>query len=311
MRTLDPAEAVARARTGDRLALSRLITAVEERTAAAEEVGRLVPPGPAHVVGITGSPGVGKSTTTAALIEEWRARGATVAVVAVDPSSPFTGGALLGDRVRMEVHGTDPGVFIRSMAARGQLGGLAAATPAAVRLLSGLGFDIVVVETVGVGQSEVDIVRYADTVLILQAPGMGDRIQATKAGLLEIADVFAVNKSDRPGAALTKRELLAMVAAKPIPADGWRPPVLPVVATTGEGIAELADALADHARWGRASGAAAARRTDRALAEIRALAAEQLQQRIDEDELAALAQQVAAGHLAAPAAARRLLAGPL
>ena len=154
-------------------------------------------------MGITGSPGVGKSTTTAALIELWRSQGRTVAVIAVDPSSPFTGGALLGDRVRMAAHSTDDGVYIRSMAARGQLGGLSAATPAAVQLLSACGFDVVVVETVGVGQSEIDVVRYADTVVILQAPGMGDRIQAVKAGLLEIGDVFAVNKSDRPGASVT------------------------------------------------------------------------------------------------------------
>ena len=309
MRTLDPTEAVERARAGDRLALSRLISAVEERSAVAEEIGRLVPPGRAHVIGITGAPGVGKSTTTAALIEEWRSRGRTVAVVAVDPSSPFTGGALLGDRVRMEVHSTDPGVYIRSMAARGQLGGLAAATPAAVGLLSGLGFDIVVVETVGVGQSEVDIVRYADTVLILQAPGMGDRIQATKAGLLEIGDVFAVNKSDRPGANLTKRELGAMIAAKPLTAGQWRPPVVPVVATQGEGVADLVDLLDAHQDWAANSGSARIRRTERAAAEITALVLEVVQRGIRdrEAELSALAARVAEGSLGASEAARLLL----
>lgn len=293
------------------MALSRLVSAIEERSEAAAEVRRLVPPGPAHVVGITGAPGVGKSTTTAALIAEWRARGRTVAVVAVDPSSPFTGGALLGDRVRMDAHSTDPGVYIRSMAARGQLGGLAAATPAAVGVLSGLGFDVVVVETVGVGQSEVDIVRYADTVLILQAPGMGDRIQATKAGLLEIGDVFAVNKADRPGANLTKRELAAMIAAKPLTADQWRPPVLPIVATTGEGIAELVDLLKAHRAWAESSGNARRRRIDRAAAEIAALVQENVQRRLADRsrELAVLAEQVVDGAVAPPEAAQTLLTG--
>lgn len=310
MRTLDPTEAVERARAGDRVALGRLISAVEERSDAAEEIRRLAPAGPAHVIGITGAPGVGKSTTTAALIDEWRSRGRTVAVVAVDPSSPFTGGALLGDRVRMEVHSTDPGVYIRSMAARGQLGGLAAATPAAVGLLSGLGFDTVVVETVGVGQSEVDIVRYADTVLILQAPGMGDRIQATKAGLLEIGDVFAVNKSDRPGANLTKRELASMIAAKPLTTDQWRPPVLPVVATTGEGIVELVDRLDAHRDWAERSGSALTRRTERAAAEITALVLEGVQRGIRdrEAELAVLAGRVVDGSLGAAEAARIMTA---
>lgn len=293
------------------MALSRLVSAIEERSEAAEEVRRLVPPGAAHVVGITGAPGVGKSTTTAALIAEWRARGRTVAVVAVDPSSPFTGGALLGDRVRMDAHSTDPGVYIRSMAARGQLGGLAAATPAAVGVLSGLGFDVVVVETVGVGQSEVDIVRYADTVLILQAPGMGDRIQATKAGLLEIGDVFAVNKADRPGANLTKRELAAMIAAKPLTADQWRPPVLPIVATTGEGITELVDLLEAHRAWAESSGDARRRRIDRAAAEIAALVQENVQRQLAarSRDLADLAEQVVDGAIAPPEAAQTLLTG--
>lgn len=310
MRTLDPPEAVARARAGDRRALGRLISAVEERSAAARDIAGLVPAGDAHVIGITGAPGVGKSTGTAALIDEWRSRGLTVAVVAVDPSSPFTGGALLGDRVRMQAHSTDPGVFIRSMAARGQLGGLSAATPAAVRLLSGCGFDIVIIETVGVGQSEVDIVRYADTVVILQAPGMGDRIQATKAGLMEIGDVFAVNKSDRPGANLTKRELVAMVAAKPLAAGQWRPPVLPIVATTGEGIPALVDTVEAHRVHGLASGEALRRRKARVVGEIVGLAVERLQRSVaDEQHLVdSLAGEVVAGRTDSYQAAERLLA---
>lgn len=308
MRRLDPPAAVARARAGDRVALGRLISAVEERSSAAAPIDAVLPPGHAHVVGITGAPGVGKSTTTAALIEQWRARGLTVAVLAVDPSSPFTGGALLGDRVRMGAHSTDPGVFIRSMAARGQLGGLSAATPAAVRVLAGCDFDIVVIETVGVGQSEVDIVRYADTVVILQAPGMGDRIQATKAGLLEIGDVLAVNKSDRPGANATARELRAMVSAKPLAAGAWRPPVIPVTATTGAGIDTLVDAIEDHRATSEASGAAAVRRRARTSAEIRSLALGRVDRQLgDSNELAALTDAVLAGSLDPQTAADKLL----
>lgn len=290
--------------------MGRLISAVEERTEAAAEIGRLLPGGRAHVVGITGAPGVGKSTTTAVLVEAWRASGLTVAVVAVDPSSPFTGGALLGDRVRMAAHTTDPGVYIRSMAARGQLGGLSAATPAAVRVLSGCGFDIVLIETVGVGQSEVDIVRYADTVVILQAPGMGDRVQATKAGLLEIGDVFAVNKSDRPGAAATKRELLAMVAGKPLTPEQWRPPVIPITATDGTGIRDLVAAIDDHRRFGADSGETERRRRERAVAEIIGLATGRLQQALQRrhDVVATLADGVLAGGIDPYQAARQLLA---
>jgi LAO/AO transport system kinase len=311
VRRLDPAEAVDRARAGDRVALGRLITAVEERSEAAREIGRLLAPrtGRAHVVGITGSPGVGKSTTTSALLRYWREQGLTVAVVAVDPSSPFTGGALLGDRVRMTLHSTDPGVFIRSMAARGRLGGLAAATPAAVRVLDGCGFDLVVVETVGVGQSEVDIVRYADTVVILQAPGMGDRIQATKAGLLEIGDLFVVNKSDRPGANATKRELRAMVASRPRRPGDWQPTVLPIVATKGEGVPELADAIADHRAHGERTGELQQRRHARIEAELLGLATERLASALSsrQDSLSAFAEDVIAGRADPYDAADRLL----
>jgi LAO/AO transport system kinase len=277
IRSTDPATLVARARSGDRLALGRLLTAVESRAESLPALTRelMAHAGGAHVVGITGAPGVGKSTTTSALIGHWRSQGKRVGVLAVDPSSPFTGGALLGDRVRMEADALDEGVFIRSMAARGQLGGLAAATPAAVRALDACGFDKVIVETVGVGQSEIDIVRCADTVVILLAPGMGDGIQAVKAGLLEVGDTFAVNKSDRDGARKTLREIRSMVAMKPLIADRWRPQVLPIVATRGTGIAELADVIDSHLADGSDSGALAERQRSRLRAEISGLATEQ------------------------------------
>lgn len=311
MRAVDPAEAVAGALAGDRRYQARLISAVEERSDAAAAIGRLLAGkgGRAHVVGITGAPGVGKSTTTSALVALWRRRGLRVAVVAIDPSSPFTGGALLGDRVRMTEHTTDPDVFIRSMAARGQLGGLSAATPAAVRILDACGYDVVVIETVGVGQNEVDVVRHADTVLILMAPGMGDRIQANKAGLLEIGDVIAVNKSDRPGAPATKRELRAMVSAKPVAADAWRPPVLGVTAAEGDGIEALADVLDEHFAAARASGELRRRRSARAAAEVASLAEEEFGRRISlrRSTLTELAQRVGDGRLDPNSAAEQLL----
>ncbi|MAT61839.1 MAG: methylmalonyl Co-A mutase-associated GTPase MeaB [Micrococcales bacterium] len=308
----DPEETVARALQGDRRSQARLISAVEERSEAAEIIGRQLAPlaGSAHIVGITGAPGVGKSTTTSALVGHWRERGLRVAVVAIDPSSPFTGGALLGDRVRMTEHSTDRNVFIRSMAARGQLGGLSAATPGAIRVLDACGFDIVVVETVGVGQNEVDVVRFADTVLILMAPGMGDRIQANKAGLLEIGDVIAVNKSDRPGAAAAQRELRAMISAKPLAAGDWRPPVLGISAADGSGLPELVETLAEHQEVTAASGHLAARRAARASAEVASLAEEAFMGRISAngERLKTLATQVTGGQLDPYAAAHTLLA---
>ncbi|MCH9719585.1 MAG: methylmalonyl Co-A mutase-associated GTPase MeaB [Actinomycetia bacterium] len=311
-RVVDPRETLDRALTGDRRSLARLISAVEERSDAAVAIGRRLAPlaGTAHVVGITGAPGVGKSTTTSALVSLWRSRGHRVAVVAIDPSSPFTGGALLGDRIRMTEHSTDPEVFIRSMAARGQLGGLSAATPGAIRVLDACGFDIVVVETVGVGQNEVDVVRFADTVLIAMAPGMGDRIQANKAGLLEIGDVIAVNKSDRPGADATRRELRAMISAKPLHEGEWRPPVLGITAAEGVGIDKLATALADHHQTAMDSGQLAVRRAARTSAEITSLAEESVAQRIADrrGDLAGLSAQVLSGELDPYAAADQLLA---
>jgi len=311
VRKLEPQEAVSAARAGNRHALARLISAVEDRTVQAARIGELLAPftGHAHVIGITGAPGVGKSTTTSALIDHWRFLGKTVGVIAVDPSSPFTGGAMLGDRIRMASHTTDDGVYIRSMAARGQLGGLAAASPAAIRVLDACGFDIVVVETVGVGQSEIDIVRCADTVLIVQAPGMGDRIQATKAGLMEIGDVFAVNKSDRPGANLTKRELTAMLASRPQQSQGWQPPVFAIVASTGAGISELAEQLSAHRDLAGKSGQLQHRRLQRAESEILGLAMSGFRDEMDyhAHQVRALAAAVLAGTLDPAEASRKVL----
>jgi len=306
----DVAELVARARAGEPLAVGRLLSLVE----AGGERGRQVAAaladhgGRAHVVGLTGPPGVGKSTTTSALVTTWRARGNRVGVLAVDPTSPFSGGALLGDRVRMAEHTEDPGVFIRSMATRGQLGGLAGATPQALRVLDAAGCDIVVIETVGVGQSEVDVVALADTTVVLLAPGMGDGVQAAKAGILEVADVFVVNKADRDGATRAVRELQHMVGfGEP---DGWRVPVLRTVASRGEGVDELVAALDAHRQWADGSGERDRRRVARAEAEIEAVAVTRLRARIRDVHggagLADLAKRVVAGELDPYAAADEL-----
>jgi LAO/AO transport system kinase len=308
---MDVAAVVERVPAGDRRALARVLTWVEDGSPRRlrEVVGRLHPlSGRARLVGITGSPGVGKSTLTNALVRHWRAAGRTVGVLAVDPSSPFTGGALLGDRVRMQEHVLDPGVFVRSLASRGHLGGLSVATPQALLVLDAAGFDVVVVETVGVGQAEVEVAALADTTVVAVAPGMGDAIQAAKAGILEVADVFCINKADREGADRTARELRDMQA---LAHGDWLPPIQRTVASTGEGVAALAEAVDGHRAWLTGSGRLAQRRTARALSHVREIALEALRAGLgDLGEgalLDALAQRVAARELDPYAAADQVL----
>ncbi|GAB3476060.1 methylmalonyl Co-A mutase-associated GTPase MeaB [Amycolatopsis cihanbeyliensis] len=295
-------------------AVAKLISLVEHAHPQLREVARALVPhtGRAQLVGLTGPPGVGKSTATSMLISELRAQDKRVGVLAIDPSSPFSGGALLGDRVRMAEHATDSGVFIRSMATRGHLGGLSWATPQAVRVLDAAGFDVVLIETVGVGQSEVDVVRLADTTVVLLAPGMGDGIQAAKAGVLEIADVFVVNKADRDGADATVRELKQMIAMSRRELRGhyWRQPVVRTVAARGEGAAEVAGVLAEHRGWLDSHGELYRRRATRAGGEIEAIALHDLRAELGDlhggDLLAELADQVVRGSLDPYAAADRL-----
>lgn len=307
---------VRRAREGHTPSVARLISLVEDRSPLLREVMEALAPyaGRAHVVGITGAPGVGKSTSTNALVGQLRARGQRVAVLAVDPSSPFSGGALLGDRVRMGEHSVDPQVFIRSMASRGHLGGLSWAAPQAIRVLDAAGYDTVLVETVGVGQSEVEIASAADTTVVLLAPGMGDGIQAAKAGILEIGDLYVINKADRDGADSVRRDLRGMLSLAQRPEGAWRPPVLKTVAQSGEGVAEVADALAEHLAWLREHGVLARRRTVRARREVEAIALEALRARWSVvgqgDQLDGLAHEVATGRLDPYAAAERLLQSP-
>ncbi len=310
-RSVDVPDLVVRARNGEPRAVARLISLVEDGSEQLRQVAAELTPfvGSAHIVGLTGSPGVGKSTTTSALVTAYRALGKRVGVLAVDPSSPFSGGALLGDRVRMQEHALDPDVYIRSMASRGHLGGLAWSTPQALRVLDGAGCEVILVETVGVGQSEIEVIGVADTVVLL-APGMGDGIQAAKAGILEIGDVFAVNKADRDGADATARELRNMISLSERPAGAWRPPVFKMVANRGEGVGELVEAIDKHRHWSIDSGAGVVRRERRAAEEIEALAAGAVRRRLTADPgmLAELAAQVAAGLDDPYDAADRLLA---
>ncbi len=313
MRRRSVPDLVAAARAGEHRAVARLISLVEDGDELLPEVAAALAPhaGRAQVVGLTGSPGVGKSTTTNELVRALRAAGHRVGVLAVDPSSPFTGGAILGDRVRMQDHATDDGVYIRSMSSRGHLGGLAAATPQAVRVLEGAGCDVVLVETVGVGQAEVEIASLADTTLVLLAPGMGDAIQAVKAGILEIADVFVVNKADRPGADATYRDIQGMLGLGERAPGQWRPQVVRATAVRGEGVDEVLGAVEKHRAWLVESGELRRRREARAAAEVEAIALGELRARLgslrDGTALPALAADVAQGRTDPYAAARRLL----
>ena len=307
---LSAADIAGSVQAGDKRALARVISWVENGDERARSVLRDLKPPSARtrVIGLTGAPGAGKSTVTSALVRAFRARvdqegqHCRVAVLAVDPSSPFTGGALLGDRIRMQEHATDDGVFIRSMGSRGQLGGLAAATPQAIRVLSAAGYQVILVETVGVGQAEVEIASAADSTVVLVVPGMGDSVQAAKAGLLEVADVLVVNKADRPDTQATLRDLRQMVA---LSTSEWKPPIVPTVGTTGDGVDELVGQLDRLDAWLESSGERARRRLARARGEVTALAFGLLARHLTiPDELAA---RVAEGRCDPVAAAEELI----
>jgi LAO/AO transport system kinase len=283
-----PGDLFAAAGEGDRSAKARLLSLIERGGEPAREVGRLAAPqaGQAYTIGLTGAPGAGKSTLTSALITHLRSLGDEVAVLAVDPSSPFTGGAILGDRVRMQDHATDPGVFIRSMATRGHLGGLSLATPEAIRLLDALGHRWIVVETVGVGQVEVEVAGKADTTVVVVNPGWGDSVQAAKAGLMEVADVFAINKADRPGVEDTRRDLQQMLelsaeTAGPASA-GWAVPIVGTVGTSGDGVRDLWAAITAHRHHVTATGVLERRRRFRLGEELREIVARRLEHRARE-----------------------------
>jgi LAO/AO transport system kinase len=308
---VEVSDLIARARDGQPRAVARLISMVENGSPRLREIMAELHtdrPHRARIIGLTGSPGVGKSTSTGMLVQAFRKRDKKVGVLAVDPSSPFTGGALLGDRVRMQDHACDPEVFIRSMASRGHLGGLSWATPQALRVLEAAGCEVILIETVGVGQAEVDIASLADTTVVLLAPGMGDGIQAAKAGILEIADVFVVNKADRDGAQATIRELRNMLA---LVERAWRPPIVPTVAYRGEGAEDVVNALDEHLAYLEESGELARRRQVRARDEIEAIALATLRSRFahlhGDRRLDVLADRVLNGDLDPYTAADELL----
>jgi LAO/AO transport system kinase len=296
-RTVDVPALVESARAGSPRAVARLISLVEDGHPALREVMAALAPhtGKAHIIGITGSPGVGKSTSTNALVGALRKQGKRIGILAVDPSSPFSGGALLGDRVRMQDHALDPDVYIRSMASRGHLGGLSWTTPQALRVLDAAGCDVILVETVGVGQSEVEVAGLADTTIVLLAPGMGDGIQAAKAGILEIGDIFVINKADRDGADATVRDIRHMISlGDRTEPNLWRPPVLKTVAQQGQGTDEVIEAIEKHTAWMEESGALRERRIRRAGDEIESIALQALRAKMGDlrhgngvDELAA------------------------
>ncbi|MCA1694603.1 MAG: methylmalonyl Co-A mutase-associated GTPase MeaB [Actinobacteria bacterium] len=302
---------IERALTGERRAIARLISLVEDGSNDLGPIMRALYPrtGNAYTIGITGAPGAGKSTLTEQIVARARRDDRKVGVLAIDPSSPFSGGALLGDRVRMQSHATDPDVFIRSMATRGHLGGISLATPEAVRVLDAVGYDLVIIETVGVGQAEVEITDACDTTLVVVNPGWGDAVQAAKAGLMEIADVFVVNKADRAGTRDAVRELKQMLDMSDAE---WRPEVTETVATKGEGIDELWAAIEKHRAYQEEKGLLGARRRRRAGREIREIVAERFRQRVETEArelLAKLTDQVVARQLDPYSAAEQLTEG--
>lgn len=308
----DPLALFDLARTGNRRALARLLSMVERGGDDARTLGRAVYPlaGNGYTVGLTGAPGAGKSTLTNALLTHLRSIDRSVAVLAIDPSSPFSGGAILGDRVRMSSHALDPDVFIRSMATRGHLGGLSLAVPEAVRVLEATGSTLVVVETVGVGQVEVEIIEQADTTVVVVNPGWGDAIQANKAGLMEIADVFVINKADRDGLRQTRHDLRSVVDM--VDAD-WKPPIVETVATDGSGAEQLWEAIDAHRSHLVDSGTLETRRAHRRGAELQAVVAAEIQRRAEErlghDQAAKLRALVVARRLDPYEAADQLLDG--
>ena len=283
-RNLSPNELFDAACAGDRAALARVLSLLERGDAVAREVGRLAykKSGGGYTVGITGAPGAGKSTLTSSLIKHLRQQQLEIAVLAIDPSSPFTGGAILGDRVRMQDHATDPGVFIRSMATRGHLGGLSLSTPEAIRMLDAVGRAWVLVETVGVGQVEVEIAGKADTTVVVLNPGWGDSVQANKAGLMEIADIFVINKADRKGVEETRRDIEQMLELSDLPHEAWRPPIIATIGNTGEGVPALWDAVLEHRQAIETTGELKSRRDFRLREELREIVARRLEQRARE-----------------------------
>ncbi|MCP5025992.1 MAG: methylmalonyl Co-A mutase-associated GTPase MeaB [Actinomycetia bacterium] len=308
----DPSELVEAARAGNRSALARLLSLVERGGDQARAVGRLTHPlaGAGYTVGVTGAPGAGKSTLTGALVAVMRQHELEVGVLAIDPSSPFSGGAILGDRVRMQDHALDRSVFIRSMATRGHLGGLALATPEAVRVLEASGRQWVLIETVGVGQVEVEVAGAADTTVVVVNPGWGDAVQANKAGLMEIADLFVINKADRPGAADTRRDLEQMLDLSTL--GQWRPPIVATSAVDGTGVADVWAAIGDHRSYLEVSGELEKRRADRASEELAHILRERLEDRArhlaEGEEFETLRADVLARRLDPWSATDRLLA---
>ena len=283
-RDRNPETLFAAALEGDRSSLARLLSMIEQGGDDARAVGRLSYPlgGHSYTVGLTGAPGAGKSTLTSSIIGHLRKMDLEVAELAIDPSSPFTGGAILGDRVRMQDHATDRGVFIRSMATRGHLGGLSLAAPEAIRLLDAIGRLWVLVETVGVGQVEVEIAGKADTTVVVVNPGWGDSVQANKAGLMEIADVFVINKADRKGVDETRRDLEQMLDLSDLPHEAWRPPIVPTIGSTGEGVEALWDVVQQHRAHISSTGELDRRRRFRLREELREIVARRLEQKARE-----------------------------